>query len=137
MAAIVFFFNPIVFHLLEGNGCLSRHFATWTFRYTSQNWTSHYIYISLQTSNYTYIIVIDPLERYHSKYLVELNWMIVKLMGLDNSGQSYDPLRLVEFNSGLTFKSFYFGPESRYINKFSINRHMSELRQIIYQVFVI
>jgi hypothetical protein len=61
---------------------------------------------------------INPLEKYHSKDLVELSWMIIKLMGLDAFGQSYDPLKLVEFNSGLIFKDFHFGPESRYTNKF-------------------
>jgi hypothetical protein len=53
---------------------------------------------------------IDPLKGYHSKDLVELSRMIIKLMGLDAFGQSYASLKLVELNSGLIFKGFHFGP---------------------------
>jgi hypothetical protein len=54
--------------------------------------------------------------------------MIVKLMGLDAFGQSYASLKLVELNSGLIFKGFYFGSESKYANKFGINRFRSMSR---------
>jgi hypothetical protein len=43
-------------------------------------------------------------------------------MGLDTFGQSYTSLKLVELNSGSIFKGFHLGPESRYTNKFDINR---------------
>jgi hypothetical protein len=35
--------------------------------------------------------------------------MIVKLISLDASGQSYASLKLVEFNIGSILKGFYFG----------------------------
>jgi hypothetical protein len=54
--------------------------------------------------------------------------MIVKLMGLDAFGQSYDPLKLFELNIGSIFKGFYSDPESRYTNKFDINRSRSMSR---------
>jgi hypothetical protein len=54
--------------------------------------------------------------------------MIIKLMGLDASGQSYASLKLVELNSGSIFRGFYFGPELRYTNKFVINRFRSMSR---------
>jgi hypothetical protein len=78
-----------------------------TSRYISEKWTSRYIYISLHTSNYI-SFEIDPLERYHSKDLVELSRMIVKLFGLDTFVQSYASLKLVELNGGSILKGFYF-----------------------------
>jgi hypothetical protein len=120
----------------------------WTSRYTSQNWTSRYTtsrytsenstsrymrHLATYTFCYTRQIIyisfeIDLLEGYNLKDLVKLSRIILKLMGLDAFGQCYEPLKLIELNSGSIFKGFYFGPESRYTNKFVINRFRSMSR---------